>query len=544
MLAQSPQGEDPPPKESEISGGISETPGAEWDTSPPDQSREQEINRDHGSDSSDSTSDSSNNIRSLKENVIFFKKDVYMKSLEYPKKAVSDRGDNLRKVYIEIISNNDRSVELDLREYVDRNLSLILPSLHGYVLTTPDEFSLYRSGILEDLESTANAKINESKNRVYFSSGIFRNYSIAKNNVYNINNLAKIKPYSRNYDLVLVWNKSLNGTSLSGQQNLSRFIESDLMINNNGTDSAQIFFFNNIDIEYKNKTNVFISRSRNELYNNSIMLRYGDVIAYLRSNEKYNSTDNSSSTYIYNVKDIIAFDNVIIPPGSLFVYWYYVIPRSYGTFKTNTVLFANTSGLKELSQKEFEIENQPRFNVTPKISELSVDINSILALEYNVEYLGGGPQSSSGNVSLVFDNNSNYNFVNKNGDTVNPNCEMDFKKDTSETINRFIKFRETGILSIPGIWINKKHYISSKEIVVDDWRRFFGKYGSVFIGSMALIVFFLGLIIKDLLLCDENRRISWSVKIINSELYWFFKKWLLKLYRFVLRLYNFNQNKK
>ncbi len=332
----------------------------------------------------------------------------------------------------------------------------------------------------------------------------FINYSINESNKYEVNNLPTTRPYSRNSDAILYWNNSLNNTCISNCSEFCCFLQSDLLINNS-QNSSGIIYCDNDRIEIPiNGNKVFLNKSRCKMDDNSTILRYGDIITHLRY-DTINEKNNLSTTCIYNINDIIAFDNVTIPPGSLFVYWYYVVPKSYGTFRTETVSFANIGGLKELSQNEMYIENQPVFKVTPKISASSAYVNETLILEYNIEYMGGGPQSSSGNVSISFDNEANYYFVDKDGHPNDPNDIMNFKRDASVPVNRFVRYKQKGVRSLPGIRINKKHYPFDGEITIDDYiGRYPAIFGSLLAGLIALLIFILTLIFKDIILCDES----------------------------------------
>jgi hypothetical protein len=466
--------------------------------------------------------DFSNHESQSSDSVIFFKNDIYINTLEYPKKSVSDSDDNLRKVFVEIISNSDKNTTLNIREFIDKNLSMLLPSLHGYVLSTPHDIALYKLGLLEELESNKSIKVDEQTNDIQFVSGGYR-YNISKHKLYEINKLNDILAYSRNKNVIFIWSNKLNNSYLSNYTELYRFLESDLMISDI-RNHAGLIKCSNDSIEIKiNGRLIILFKSKNKIIdNNSIILEYNNITTHLMCKyaiiNKNSSNDTSYITYVYNINDIIAFDNVEIPPGSMFVYWYYVFPKSFGTFRTETISFSIADGSRGFHQEKLDIENRPIFEVAPKALKSGMDINDILGLEFSVVHLGGGPQSSSGNIPVEFESNSDYSFVNENGYPVNPNCMKDFPKDVSVPINMFVKFKEKGIYSVPGIWINKRHYLSNKDITVDDrFERNKGLLGSLAIAFVALIVFVLGLIIRDLYLMEANYRKSWRMRL---ETYW------------------------
>jgi hypothetical protein len=476
------------------------------------------INNDPASPRGGSSGHSSGS--STSNSVFFFKDEVYIKPLEYPIKAVSDRSDNIRKVQMEIISNNEKDAELDIREYIDKNLSIILPSLHGYVLTTPDEFSLYKSGILEKLESNEDIEIREHNNRIYFDLGDYTNYSIGKSNIYEVNNLPTTLPYSGHSDAILYWNKSLNNSGLSC------LLQPYLLVNNLRNYSEAISCAcDRINISTDDGM-VFLNRSSSKMDENSLILHHGDIIAHLKCNAS-KEKGNSSPVCVYDVMDMLTFDNVTIPSGSLFVYWYYVVPRSYGTFHTETVTFTKINGLKEFSQNELDIENQPVFRVEPKISKSCEYVNEILGLEYDIEYMGGGPQSSSGNISIAFDEDPNYILVNEKGKETTGNALMDFKMDTSESIKIYIKYKQKGEFSLPGIWINKRHYTFNRYVTIDDpLSRNPTLAGNIFAGIVALFLFILTLIFKDIILYDQRDKRKWKRRI---EKFWTKQRLLLSI---------------
>jgi hypothetical protein len=469
--------------------------------------------------------------------VNFFKNEVYKNSLEYPKKSISDRDDNIRKIYVEISSNGNENTTINVREFVDKNLSMMLPSLHGYVLSTPQDISLYKLGLLDELESNKSIKVEERNKTIYFSSAGYL-YPIAKYKLYEINRLNDVLPYSRNKKPIFHWNKELRDANLSNYADLYSFLESDLMVNDMGNSSGLISCDNDYVTIKLNTYSINISKCNNKLIdNNSLLLEYNDITTHLRCNIKSNNSSNETfcNISVYNINDIIAFDNVTIPPGSMFVYWYYIVPKCFGTFQTETILFSNMGGSRGFHQRELDIENQPQFEVTPKVSESRIYIDDTLGLEFSVVYLGGGPQSSSGNLPVEFESDSDYFFVNEEGNPINPNETVDFQKDVSIPIKRSIKFKHNGIITVPGIWINKRHHMSNKDIIVDNYfSRYSGIMGSIFIGLMAVIVFFLGLVIKDIILCDESCKMSWRIKLENS---WIFKKIIMisnKLHKLII----------
>jgi hypothetical protein len=261
--------EDGSPSETESTEleGISAPNGAEF--SPPVGSAlDNSIGSNDGVRGNSKSSDQSGGSSSS-NSVVLFKDEFYIKPLEYPKKAVSDRSDNLRKIYVEIISNNEKNAELDIREYIDKNLSVFLPTLHGYVLTTPDEYSLYKSGILEELESKEDVQIRVYNHRVCFDLRDNINYSINESNKYEVNNLPSSLPYSRNADAILYWNESLNNTCVSNSSRLSCFLQSDLLINNSQNSSEKIYCEGDRIEMPINGIKVFLNKSRSMMDNNS-----------------------------------------------------------------------------------------------------------------------------------------------------------------------------------------------------------------------------------------------------------------------------------
>jgi len=478
---------------------------------------------DDGSSSGKTDSSSSDHKSGSSDSVIFFKNDVYTNPLEYPKKSISDRDDNLRKVYIEIISNNDKKTTLNIREFIDENLSMLLPSLHGYVLSTPNDITLYKLGLLEELESNKSIKVDENQTNIQFVSG-GHSCQFSKHNLYRISKLDNVLAYSKNKNAFFTWNNKLNDSNLSNYTGLCRFLESDLMISDIRNHAGSISFGNDsIEIKINDKLINLFKNKNNIINNDSIILEYNNIATHLMSKNaiinKNSSSDTSYITYVYNINDIIAFDNVEIPPGSMFVYWYYVFPKSFGTFRTETISFSNVNGISGFYQKELNIENRPIFEVIPKASESSIDIHDVLGLEFSVVYLGGGPLSSSGNTTVEFESDSDYSFVNERGDPVNPNCTEDFPKDVSVPIKRFIKFEHKGTISLPGIWINKKYCISNKDITVDDWwERNKDITGSFFVGLVTFIVFALGMIIEVRYLREEDCKKSVRIRVDNSNM--------------------------
>lgn len=83
-----------------------------------------------------------------------------------------------------------------------------------------------------------------------------------------------------------------------------------------GNDSIEIKINDKLINLFKNKNNI--------INNDSIILEYNNIATHLMSKNaiinKNSSSDTSYITYVYNINDIIIkFDNVEIPPGSMFV---------------------------------------------------------------------------------------------------------------------------------------------------------------------------------------------------------------------------------
>ena len=399
-----------------------------------------------------------------------------------------------------------------------------------------DQISLYKLGVFERIESGSYNDISENKNNISFISNGYRFY-IEKQNMPEVNNMSRVRPCSMNMYKIFDLDLDCNSNSIANcniiSNNLKRFLNEDLKITTDKEfDKLKMINNNYINITLNNSSTIgrFHKPSNGFMNNNSIEFIFKGLTHHLRYiNNSINNNSKLNNISLYHVNDILTIENITIPPGSLFVYWYYVIPKSYGTLQTDTLMLSRINKSVTLHQKKLKIINMPSFKVNPRCSESRLYKNEILCLEYDVEYLGGGPEYVCPSISVDFDKESSYYYVyEENGtrrETINDN--ETFSRGKSKSIKRFIKFEHEGIQSIPGIWINEKHYAGNIEVTVDNkWNRYPIISSGLLTITITLILYFITIIVDRIYLSNSNNKYWRDYMDRNSTLlmlfFWFF----------------------
>jgi hypothetical protein len=431
--------------------------------------------------------------------------------LEYKKFLINDRNDNLRQVYVEIYSKSDKPITINIREFVDPNLCIILPSIHGYILSTINEISLYKLGILESIELQDNISVSEKNNYLILK---FSNYNISLNqsNMIELNGNEEFSSESYNiYNNIKMfsWNscKDKNLTQFphfasflmnlgiinESEVNYTTFIKSGTCINliNNGSIIANI----------SKVENKFLDR-------NSMILKIGNFSCHL----KYSGIDDPAAMD----SQMITINKATIPPGSIFAYWYYLKPLGNGNYRTDTISDSIIPGIIKPAYMTLTVENMPKFSVIPRISQLKIYLSDTLPIEYNLIYLGGGSRSIS--VPVEFQkSDKDYDYVRKNGEPDNiikDNYTMSANKSVS--IKKYLKFKHPGVQLPPGISVNGEYFATEKEISVDSR---FSRDPLWFAQTSFLILTLILFIIGNIFLFDDEdkRKLKNRIEICRKQ---------------------------
>lgn len=383
--------------------------------------------------------------------------------LEYRKFLANDKGNDLRRVYVEIYSKSDKPVKLNVREFIDPNLCIVMPSIHGYILSTIDEISLYKLGILESLELQENISASDINNYILLK---FKHYKISlnKSNIVEINAFEDFASESyniyNNLDL-FAWN-SCKDKNLTLFPNFKDYLKNLGIIC--GSEAKYIKFVsnNNTSINITNNgSNIatLFKRSHCILDKNSILLKYNGSICHL----KYSCENNP---VVYN-SQMITINKVTIPPGSIFAFWYDLKLNKKGSYKTETISDSIIPGVIKPAYVPLIIDNNPKLSAIPRVSQSKLYVGDLLPIEFDLIYLDGGSSSISIPIKYQISEND-YEYVQKNGDpdyVITENVTL-FLND-SRTLKKYIKFKHKGIQLPPGIYVNGGYFATEKEIVVD-----------------------------------------------------------------------------
>jgi len=200
-------------------------------------------------------------------------------------------------------------------------------------------------------------------------------------------------------------------------------------------------------------------------------------------------------------------------PRDRLIYWYYINPKNAGLYYTNTIIKSSVYRPNIDYPLNIEIIPPiPEFDVSLKLATDRIFLNKPLSLIYDITYLGGGSDPCndiSTKSDNIYKNPSYYIYLDDCGrstsDIITRNLPAISKRHT-EQVAYFIKYPLTGVFSVPGIWINGKHYgFESTHITVDSP---YSRYD---------VMLFLGLVISGLGLIgkkstgSKRSTVSWPV---------------------------------
>ncbi|GEM_PF-2074918 len=222
--------------------------------------------------------------------------------------------------------------------------------------------------------------------------------------------------------------------------------------------------------------------------------------------------DNGKSFTFYDSTKIIkpnSSDHITLKPHERLFYLYYIIPKRSGVFYANTLLKSNENTIRPYIDYPLDIEIEqpiPEFDVSLELNTDQIFYNKHLLLKYDITYLSGGHDqcknicarservdTNTTYYSYLPDNNCKYIILNNTSTHTQYIQTIPLiRKHTTEQAYFLIKYPRTGVFSVPGIWINGKHYdFEGTHITVDHP---FSRYNVLFFLSLVLTC--LGLISK------------------------------------------------
>ena len=441
--------------------------------------------------------------------------------LEYRKFLADDENNGFRRVNVEIYSKSDKPVRLNVREFIDPDLCIALPSIHGYILSTINDISLYKLGILDSLES------NESITSLYRNNYIiiknFKGYNISINS----SNMIEINAFedfaSQSYNIynntdLFNWNSCKNET-LAQFSDFKDYLEALGVIN--ASNLVYLNATNNTSIQLSdNESNIaIISKNNNYLDKNSVLLKYNSSIIHL----KYL---NIKEPVVYT-SQMISLNKVTIPPGSMFVFWYDIKLNGNSNFKTETVSDSIVPGVIKPAYVPLIIDNNPKFSVITRVSQSKLYLDEMLPIEFNLKYSGGESSSISIPVEFQTSPDEDYEYVKIDGKTDDVILEnFTLHKNNTMCINKYIKFKHQGVQLPPGIYVNGEYYPTDKDIIVDTR---FSRDPLLFAQTMALLITLILFILSNVYLYKEDKKANLYNWTTNN-------KWLVRGIGFILFL--------
>ncbi|MHB8117445.1 MAG: hypothetical protein ACYDHX_01755 [Methanothrix sp.] len=399
------------------------------------------------------------------------------------------------QVRVEVYSKADENINLSLTEFMDENLAVFYPVVHGYLLQTISHICYDEQNIFNHIESGKIEAylVNDSDNNITFF------YDKINNNVSYFNKLAipinenniNETPYSLNRSPLFEWggvkNESLN-ESLNKYPYFKIFIKDKLgALNNSRIDGSIIKKYHNKISIFENNTSIInITKSDGYMDRGYVNLSYNKFVFHLR-------LENDT---IYDNNNILTFDNVTLHPGDFFVFWYCVkSPIKSGFYEVKT--FATTINNSEPKQVVFSsatviVDNNPIFKVDRTFSNYQIFLNDELKMRFDIEYLGGGAEPKIDDVQVRFDVSDEYEYILLDDIECNESQKKhqlrtkSFYRGKCLPINVTIKFKETGIISPPSLWVNDVRKPFYEFVTVD---RPAGRYFN-FIYLFATAIFF------------------------------------------------------
>lgn len=418
------------------------------------------------------------------------------------------RSGDLVKVSVEIYPKN--KLNISIREFIDQDVPVFLSSVHGYILTDMERIGFYKLGLLNDIECNKLDTCIDNEygdNYIKFVSN-HNTCRICTKSACEIDNYSKM-PYLDDGEALFDLSTIRDG-NLTDYSCLSQFISDNInSINDTELNLSKIICSadGNISIKINKNKIVNINKTNSYLDDGWVVLSYrnndstGLIVHHLKL------LDNNK---IFDPGNSIAIDNLDLPAGSILVFWYYMLPNSPGTYNTETITSIDSPKMIISSPLDVKIvRDEPQFKVYRKFDQSRIFLQDELDIEYDVEYLGGSFPSVIKNIPVIFDTSpDDFNY------TPYSNLSFDgtFYEDKSTPIKKKIKFIKEGMLSPPGIWVNGRHFNFEENVEVDiPLTRYFNLFSII----LTVILFFIGIIIKDIFLHDSARKeacIEWSIR--------------------------------
>jgi len=436
-------------------------------------------------------------IMPFEKEYLIIKKEVIPKT-----KSGYIRPGDFAQVRVEIYSNANSEIQLNLTEIADERLSVFYPSVHGYILNNTSSICYYEEKLYEKIESgliEANSSeisassppiINWKDNLFLFNLSDISNGSLShslnkspnfkKFLIYKLgaidgsdidqfeirkgdHNITVFQYYNFSWDRIpgkddeklkayLVrkfgngWIKTARIEKIGNGKTIMVVGEKNyilLKLNNNEskTDDGRVDKF--IPKNENGDLNIY-SESIFPIItinNSSDLIDKGYINLYYKNLVFHLKQKNGS---IYDMNNILAFESLKLFPADFFVFWYCIkAPLDSGSFAVKT--YATIDDLKPrqivLSSAAAIVDNSPSFSATRTFSNYQNFLNDEFEIEFDIEYEGGGTEPKIDNIEIRFDVSNEYEYVSIDGKICNDDLKRQPKIIKSFIINESVPIK-------------------------------------------------------------------------------------------------------
>lgn len=408
-------------------------------------------------------------------------------------------------LFVEVLCKQNLD-KISIKEFVDKDITIINTSQYAYRLLTSDEISDYDSGFNReyfndlDYDSENECKMGESrlhlndKNNSIILGGINCIYDYKCNLSYQDNLISFLKN-----ELGVSWAK--NASTSLGKNSLKIY---DIYDKNNSS--------RNINLTFDNKKTRGVLKFKNKVYKFFVKCdnMHCRIEKPIRINDETNETKIYFEEQIFNLsiyKLQNDFDIEIINPriNERYAYWYFINLNKPGNFDSITTVLTSYGGIRNVP----DIESSEKIKVANPSPEVNIRLNKLHLLRneefdiiYEIKYTTS--PNINNTIYVNFPSLSDYySFINKtSNDGLEHDCSVPIKLNgkNAANIKKTIKYYDSGEYYLPGIMINGEYFLFQKEKVLMDTR--FERYAQFVTLIWGITAFFL----KDLIFPPEEAK--------------------------------------
>lgn len=372
-------------------------------------------------------------------------------------------------VYVEVSSTNKNLADINILEVIDDDLSVLSVSEDYGKISSLSEICDYYRDLNNDDYLEAESCINEGFG-CRFDSLNKTDISFNKNEleykllIFNLSD--NCSSSELNAALKIIKDEFKIPWAMQGSASYNKSMTGIKINKINDLDFVDILFNNSTNNALVNISNQRFYRFKAELKDNVMTINETEVALKF------------------------SFDS--LGRSDLFAYNYYIIPKKPGNFNIMTLVRSyGRSDIKYISTIEIK-EPTPQFEITPRPRDLIITRSfGPLYLAYDITYLGGASEPDLNNVKIKLENDGDY-YNCSFEDGIENATTMNFTKYKTAHINTKVEFKNSGMMSIPGIYINDKLY-SFRDVKIDVYTTT-GRIASIITDFNFIVSAFIGLI--------------------------------------------------